>query len=119
MPPVTSRAAGRWAAKSAKLLPQLSWGPRPPPAGSWEEIVARNHYLAAYTNRPYYLLNYAYEALPERGGSSAAEARDRFVLAAQVSHGLPRPSTTCHDLPRPATTFHDLPRASTSFHDLP
>ena len=79
----------RWASKSEKLLPRLEW-PKPPPVGSWEEVLAKNHYLAAYTNRPYYPLQYAYEALPERGGS-AAEARDRFLLAARLheaSHDL-------------------------------
>ncbi|KOO43074.1 upf0679 protein, partial [Chrysochromulina tobinii] len=79
----------KWASKSEKLLPRLEW-PKPPPVGSWEEVLAKNHYLAAYTNRPYYPLQYAYEALPERGGS-AAEARDRFLLAARLheaSHDL-------------------------------
>ena len=49
-------AASRWAAKTAKLLPQLAWGAGPPVEGSWEATIATNHYLAAYTQRPYAVL---------------------------------------------------------------
>ena len=55
-----SLAPSRWAAKSAKLLPQLAWG-APIVAGSWEATIATNHYLAAYTQRPYAVLQRAYE----------------------------------------------------------
>ena len=40
----------------AKLLPQLAWHTGPPVEGSWEATIATNHYLAAYTQRPYAVL---------------------------------------------------------------
>ena len=49
-------APSRWAAKTAKLLPQLAWRAGPPVEGSWEATIATNHYLAAYTQRPYAVL---------------------------------------------------------------
>ena len=49
-------APSRWAAKTAKLLPQLAWHTAPPVEGSWEATIATNHYLAAYTQRPYAVL---------------------------------------------------------------
>ena len=60
----------KWASKSASLLPALGWH-APPHAGSWEEIIARNHYLAAYVIRPYYVLNFAYEAAKEIEAATA------------------------------------------------
>lgn len=52
----------KWARKSAKLLPTLQWHAKPV-EGAWTEVIANNHYLQAYTLRPYYVLNYGYEAL--------------------------------------------------------
>lgn len=51
----------KWASKSSKVLPRLWWH-APPVVGSWAEIIANNHYLAAYTQRPFHVLQYAYEA---------------------------------------------------------
>ena len=51
----------KWSSKSERSLPKLTW-PSPPRKGSWTEVIANNHYLAAYHQRPYYVLNYAYEA---------------------------------------------------------
>jgi hypothetical protein len=65
----------KWAAKSTKLLPTLHWHALPR-EGSWAQVLADNHYLAAYHQRPFYVLNYAYEA------NGAAEAIQRQVAAA-------------------------------------
>ena len=85
----------KWTSKSAKLLPRLEWH-APPAKGSWEEVIARNHYLNAYHQRPFYVLNYAYEALKEHEqlaatGSHGAQAeaareraRERFLIAAKL-----------------------------------
>ena len=67
----------KWAAKTASMLPHLTFA-RAPDEGSWEQTVARNHYLSAYHGRPYCVLQLAYE---EPG---APEARDRFLLAARL-----------------------------------
>lgn len=70
----------KWSSQSYGLLPKLSW-PDSPGHGSWEELLAKHHYLAAYLKRPHYMLYYAYEAsnlgLPK-------EARDRFFHATKV-----------------------------------
>ena len=68
----------RWAAKSGKLLPQLAWRVGVPAEGSWEATLASNHYLAAYTQRPYAVLQRAYEQ------PGAADERSLFQLAAQM-----------------------------------
>ena len=52
----------KWASRSKRLLPRLAW-PSPPLPGSWAEVLAKNHYLAAFHQRPYYVLQYAYESL--------------------------------------------------------
>ena len=94
----------KWASKSTKMLPILDWAHTPTP-GSWSEVLANNHYLAAYHQRPYYVLQYAYEAMNTyealekqiasvgaNGGANLdaaraqatqlrQEARERFLLA--------------------------------------
>jgi len=44
-----------WVSRSKQLLPRLSFS-REPEAGSWAQVIARNHYLPAYALRPYALL---------------------------------------------------------------
>ena len=92
----------KWATKSLKLLPRLEWH-APPPAGSWAEVIAKNHYAVAYHVRPFYVLNYGYEAMklieqlndhmsrgvaPAGAGEAAerarADARERFMLAGRL-----------------------------------
>jgi len=66
----------KWAARSLRLLPRLAF-PRVVD-GSWEQVIARNHYLAAYANRPYQVLQSAY------GRPGAQDERDMFLLAARM-----------------------------------
>lgn len=77
---------GKWAAKTAPMLPRLTFHSKPQ-EGSWEEIIAKNHYLAAYHARPYAVLQYAYEPTGQQGGGGAPDSaaeRERFRLAAQL-----------------------------------
>jgi hypothetical protein len=73
----------KWAVKSEKLLPQLDWHATPP-SGSWEEVIAKNHYLVAYTNRPYYVLQYGYEIAEHPEPEAQRESHLRFRLAASI-----------------------------------
>ena len=71
----------KWSARATKRYPALEWH-RPPIEGSWEEIVARNHYRAAYLGVPFHALQHAYKQ------PGAADERERFYLAARLYEGL-------------------------------
>ncbi|KAL1515150.1 hypothetical protein AB1Y20_004211 [Prymnesium parvum] len=66
-----------WIAQSRAALPRLTF----PPAveeGSWEDILARNHYLSAYHSRPHFALQLAYEAAGTREELPLFEAAARL-----------------------------------------
>ena len=43
----------RWASRSGRLLPKIDFAR--PAEGSWEAVIVNNHYVPAYTARPFHV----------------------------------------------------------------
>ena len=72
-------ALDKWASRSKKALPRLSWE-KTPLVGSWEHQITNNHYREAYQQRGWHCLQHAYEMHGEGGD----EEIKRFSIAARV-----------------------------------
>ena len=88
-------ALDKWASRSKKALPRLSWE-KTPLVGSWEHQIANNHYREAYQQRGWHCLQHAYEMHGEGGD----EEIKRFSIAARtLSCSAAKPVSTKSEPP--------------------
>ena len=68
----------RWAARSGRLLPKIDFAP--PAEGSWEAVIVNNHYVPAYTARPFHVREIERRDRTPRSNAEIAPRSDAEVL---------------------------------------